>query len=548
MKLYFDFLKKYLFQYKKELLYISTITVLQSIIVTCIPLSTSAIVDIGIIPNDRTALIAVTIVMFLLFFSNAFITILNNYLMAKVGEKIGYTLREELNTKICKLEYGFFLRNTASNIVNSFNKEIDTIKSNISYMLLRVLGNVISLLASVTMIFLIDWKIGLFTLSTSVLYVISIKGWGKIISPLAEKSFYYNERIVNVLLNTYKNALIIKMNSAFHYINKHFKSEYTNFYNNEIRLETAYTANINLGMLIMSITTVVMWCFGGIKCMENALTIGSLIAIVGYQNMLTNPINFICDFSNSYQTTKKAIENFETILASKEEMSGNSIIYHGINSINFKKVCYGYSSNNLLLEDIDLYLKKGNIYGITAESGIGKSTIAKLIVRLLSPYSGEIYVNDILIERINLSNLRKEIGYIMQDTLFFNDTILNNVFLEEQQDYNKLEELSRSLMIYDEIMKFSEQWQTVLAEDSQNISGGQKKRIDILRNVLKNASVLIFDETFSGIDIKKRYEIFSFIHRIKKDYIIIIISHDQNDLEICSSIYKIENKKINKVL
>ena len=183
--------------------------------------------------------------------------------------------------------------------------------------------------------------------------------------------------------------------------------------------------------------------------------------------------------------------------------------------------------------------------GIIGESRIGKSTIAKLIVRLLNPDSGEICINDILIDHINLSNLRKEIGYIMQDTLFFNDTILNNVFFDEHKDYNKLEEFSRNLMIYDEIMRFSEQWETVLCEDSQNISGGQKKRIDILRNVLKNASVLIFDETFSGID---KCEIYEFIQRIKKDYIIIIISHDQKDLEICSRLYKIENRKINKIL
>lgn len=547
MKLYFDFLKRYLCQYKLELFYISTITILQSIIVTCIPLSTSAIVDKGITQNDRIALRVAAIVMALLFLSNALITILNNYLMAKVGEKIGYTLREELNTKICKLKYGFFLKNTASNIVNSFNKEIDTIKTNISYMLLRVMGNIISLSASITMIFLINWKIGLFILSTSALYVISIKEWGKVISPLAEKSFYYNERIINVLLNTYKNAVVVKMNSALSYISKHFKSEYTSFYSNEIKLETAYTANINMGMLIMSITTVVLWCFGGIKCMENSLSIGSLIAIIGYQNMLTNPINFICDFSNSYQTTNKAIKNFESILACEEETSGNLLISPGIRNIKLKNVSFKYDSV-LLLEDINLNLEKGDISGIIGESGIGKSTIAKLIVRLLNPDSGEICINDILIDHINLSNLRKEIGYIMQDTLFFNDTILNNVFFDEHKDYNKLEEFSRNLMIYDEIMRFSEQWETVLCEDSQNISGGQKKRIDILRNVLKNASVLIFDETFSGIDIRKKCEIYEFIQRIKKDYIIIIISHDQKDLEICSRLYKIENRKINKIL
>lgn len=510
-----------------------------------IPLTNSAIIDKGIVTENKKILMIASFIMLLLYIGNAIITILNNYLMARVGEKIGYLLRDELNSKICKLEYSFFLRNTASNIVNSFNKEIETIKSNISYMLLRVLGNTISLLISLVMIFLINWKIGLLTLSTSVLYAISINGWGKIIKPLVEKSFYYTERVMNVLLNTYKNVLVIKMNNADEYIRNRFKSEYSALYDNEVKLETSYSANINLGMLIMSLTTVVMWCFGGIKTINHEFTVGNLIAIIGFQNMLVNPINFICDFSNSYQSAKKAIKNFEQIIRCQEEKSGNMFLEQEISNIKFDKVFFEYNSNTLL-EDVCMNLERGKIYGIIGESGIGKSTVAKLIVRLLNPCLGKIYINNVPADRLDLSSLRKKIGYIMQDSLFFNDTILKNIFLDQIEDYDKLNVYSQDIKIYDEIMDFPLQWNTMLSEDSQNLSGGQKKRIDILRNILKNASVLIFDEAFSSIDIHKRYEIYSFIQQIKERCIILIISHDQKDIEICDEIFKIEHKNISR--
>lgn len=546
MKHYFKFLQKYLFRYKMELLFISAITIFQSMIVTCIPLTNSIIVDKGIGAENKRVLIFASVAMFILYLGNSLITILNNYLMAKVGEKIGYVLREELNSKICKLRYSFFLKNTASNIISSFNKEIDTIKSNISYLLLRVLGNVISLGISLLMIFLINWKIGLLTLSTSILYAISIKGWGKIVRPLAEKSFYYNEKVINALLNTYRNVLVIKMNDGVEYIKERFKSEYSAFYSNEIKLETAYSANINLGMLIMSITTVVMWCFGGIRTIDEGFTVGNLIAIIGYQNMLVNPINFICDFSNNYHSASKAIKNYESIIECEEESSGNRQICGGIKSIRFENVFYKYNVNTLF-EDACVYFERGKIYGIVGESGIGKSTIAKLIVKLLSPCKGEIYINGELSECFDLSSLRGEIGYIMQDSLFFNDTILKNIFLGRTEDYEKLNVYSQELMIYDEIMDFPLQWETVLSEESQNISGGQKKRIDILRSILKKSSVLIFDESFSGIDINKRHEIYSFIQRIKKNYIVLVISHDPKDIEYCDDVFKIENKNISKI-
>lgn len=545
MKHYFSFIQKYLFHYKKDLTLIIIVTILQSIIIACIPLTNSTIVDKGIGSANKKILMIASLSMLFLYLANSLITILNNYLMARIGEKIGYVLRKSLNSKICKLEYAFFLRNTASNIISSFNKEIDAIKSNISYMLLRVLGNVISLMISLCMIFLLNWKIGFLTLCTSIFYAISIKGWGMIIKPLAEKSYYYNEKIINILLNTYKNVLVVKMNNAYGYIQKRFDTEYSSFYDNEVKLETAYTANINLGMLIMSMTTVVMWYFGGIKTIDDSFTIGNLIAIIGYQNMLVNPINFICDFSNSYLNANKAIKNLEEILGCQEECSEEKNVCLGINSITLDHVFYKYDSN-ILLEDVCMHLKKGEIYGIIGESGAGKSTIAKMIVRLLDPSSGKIYINSISSECINLYTLREKIGYIMQDTLFFNDTILNNIFLDQRENLETLCAYSQDLEIYDEIMDFPLQWETVLCEDSQNISGGQKKRIDILRSIVKNVNVLIFDESFSGIDIHKRSEIHSFIRQIKEKYIILIISHDPKDIEFCDTVFKIENKKMSK--
>lgn len=542
MKYYIQFIKKYLFRHKVKLAVVVLLTILQSIVVAGIPIITSAILDYGITKGDIDVLETKILVFAFLLVINSVITIINNFVMAQISEKIGYMLRYELNNKLCKLEYSFFLRNAASNIVNSFNREIETIKKH-NYMLLRVLSNIISILASLFLIFLLDWKIGLFTFCTSILYIISIKCWGKKISEYAEKSYVYHERILNTLLNTYRNVLVIKLNDAIDYVNNRFDSEYSYLYKNEVKLETVYSANINVGALIMSLTTVVLWYGGGIGCIQGTFTLGKLVAIVGYQNMLLNPINFICDFSNSYQNTIKAIENLKTILDCQEEVEGSIHFHNKINTIKFERICFKFDST-VILDRADLLLEQGKIYALVGESGIGKSTIAKLVVKLLEPVSGRILVNNIPIKELNLQDIRNKIGYVMQDSIFFNDTILNNIFWNQDEDIAKLISYSMKLNIYDEVMSFSQKWDTFLCEDSQNISGGQKKRLDILRNIVKNASVLIFDEAFNGIDAKRKSDILSFLRCIRNDYIILIITHNQDELKYCDKIYEIKNKKI----
>lgn len=195
MKSYIDILKKYFPNFKTELGLIFFITLLQSLIVLSIPSVTSKVIDDGITMYNGKIVLIYSIIMLFLYISNSLITIFNNYLMSKVGENIGYKLRKELNEKICKLEYSFFIRNASGDLISSFNKEIEVIKSNISYKLLRVFSNVITLISSVMMIAYISYKAAVIIVFFSMIYILFIRYWGKMISDLSENSFRCNRKV-----------------------------------------------------------------------------------------------------------------------------------------------------------------------------------------------------------------------------------------------------------------------------------------------------------------------------------------------------------------
>ena len=544
MKNYIFILKKYLLLNNKlQLAIVLVLTLVQCIVVLCIPSVNLFLIDYGIIKNNKELVLILALVMFFLYASNSLITILNNYFMAVIGEKIGYEMRRELNEKICKLEYSFFIRNASADLIGNFNKEIEVIKNNISYKLLRVFSNAVSLISASFMIIYLDSKAAIIISAVCVIYIIFVRNWGKVVSRLSELSFKYNKCVLNILINTYRNVFAIKINNAFSYINKRFDDEYERLYSNEVKLETAYATNINIGTLIMNFATVLLWGIGGIQAALGVISIGKLTAIIGYQNMLVNPINFMCDFLNSFHNTVKAIANYNLILNSKEDVVNKSGKYLGerIHSIKLNNIYFSYDKIPLL-NGISYSFEVGKIYGIIGKSGSGKSTLAKILVRLLIPERGEVYINNINYKELELFSYRNEIGYVMQDSYIFHDTIINNLTFGSEKDLFHDAKYKKILQLLDEIDQMPKQWNTVLSETGQNISGGQQKRLEIMRNLIKDASVLIFDEAFNGIDYNRKKEILQLLEELKKNHIIIIITHDDLELESCDIIYNINDK------
>lgn len=547
-KVYKHFLKNYVFTQKKYFVLVCFITVLQSVVSMCIPLTSRELLD-NAFPNRNMQLFTtMVIVMLSCYFMVAVLNVLKDYLLAHIAESISLKLRTQLNSKISVMKYSYFDKHNLSEVLSKYNKEVDTVKENCGYMLVKTLSNVVTFILASAMIIILDWRIMVVSMALLFLYILNNRYWGKKVKALAEKSMECNEEAIGSLTENYRNVLITKLYSAYEYVNEKFHANYTKQYNTQMNLEVVYSVNINSGGLLIYLLADLIWLIGGFGIINGVLTIGTVTALVNYQGMLISPMAFFSEFNNSYQGTVIALKRLYSVLCFEEENNEGTVIRsNNIEKVDFHDVSFRYRKDVPVLDNVNIQLRKGTIVGFIGGSGCGKSSLVKMLLRLYAPYKGTISIDGEKIQDISINSLRNRIAFVAQDSLFFRGSILENLKMGNVVDNTKLIEYSKLLDLYDEIVCLPKKWDTELNAGTSNLSGGQKKRLDVLRALMKESDIIIFDESTASIDIERRKRLFEILDKIKQEKIIIFITHNIEECVYCDQIYAVKNRSVQQI-
>ena len=239
------------------------------------------------------------------------------------------------------------------------------------------------------------------------------------------------------------------------------------------------------------------------------------------------------------QSTQTQIQGFNGLIPYMEIVSeyrkdavANKEISHGPSQfsfnrmLEFKKVKFSYGKERVILSDINFSVKNGEVVGIIGPSGAGKTTIVDLMLRLFSPQSGEILLDDKNISEINLKEWRRSIGYVPQDVFLLNDTIENNIkFYDDSIAKETIIQASKMANIYETIEKLPDKFDTIVGERGVKLSGGQRQRVVLARALVRKPQILILDEATSAIDIESEKLIQEAIYKLRGKITILIIAH-----------------------
>jgi len=273
----------------------------------------------------------------------------------------------------------------------------------------------------------------------------------------------------------------------------------------------------------------------------SAFLIGVILLMSSY-----GPVIALSNLSSNLLQTLASGERVLSLLAEEPELKDveSAVDLKEVSRIDVENVNFAYSEEQIL-SDVSLSVKKGEILGIHGRSGSGKSTLLKLLMRFYDPKSGSIKINGEILPNINTGSLRDNMAYITQQTYIFNETIEENIRLARRDaTLEEIMEAAKKASIHDFILSLPEGYQTKMTELGGNLSDGEKQRIGIARAFLHNAPIILLDEPTSNLDSLNEAMILKSLLNVKAEKLIILVSHRQSTMAICDQVIGIENGRM----
>jgi ATP-binding cassette subfamily B protein len=301
---------------------------------------------------------------------------------------------------------------------------------------------------------------------------------------------------------------------------------------------------------LAALSFIIVLGYGGVLVLDGSITIGDFVAFNSYLGMLTWPVMAIGWVMNMIQRGKASMDRLEDIFNQRSEIVDpqEAATYTLQGTIELSNLTFAYPGTKTpVLKGISAEIPAGQVVGILGRTGSGKTTLLNLLVRLYNVEPGMIKFDGVNIDQIPLQVLRENIGYVPQDSFLFSTTIRENIdFADTGSDLATVMEYAKVAQVYDNIVEFPEQFDTVIGERGVTLSGGQKQRLAIARALIKEPQILIMDDSLSAVDTETEEAILQNLRRIFPGRTVIIVSHRISTLQGANQILVLENGEISQ--
>ncbi|MEV5027210.1 ABC transporter ATP-binding protein [Paenibacillus sp. LPE1-1-1.1] len=473
------------------------------------------------------------------------------YLVMYVGRKFEFLVRRGLFKHFTDMSEKFYSKNGVGKLLSYFMNDVTAVRESISMGVNSTANATMLLIAAVTMMLLSH--IPYYLILASVFPLLLIPVIVVYLGPIIRKRSLEVQEALGTMTETAEEQFggirVTKKFAVEDIMIERFGKTVEQIRHNQLRLVRVSSFFQALIPFLGAIALIIALAFGGYLTIAKQITLGNFVALTLYIRMLMNPLQQIGNVINSIQRSRASLERLNGLLAQQSdivELEHAKAVDLEEAGITVRNLSFAYDqASNPVLRNISLHVKSGTTLGIIGRTGSGKTTLMKLLLRTFDPPPGTIVYGQTDVREMTLASLRNQIAYVPQDGFLFSTTIKENIaFSNRELDLDAVEAAAKHAQIYDNIVELPNQFETRLGERGLTLSGGQRQRTSLARGIIKNAPIMILDDSVSAVDAVTEKDIIEALQSERNGKTTIIIAHRISAIKHADEIIVLDDGRI----
>ncbi|WEZ08393.1 ABC transporter ATP-binding protein [Priestia flexa] len=465
-----------------------------------------------------------------------------------VSSKVLYDIRNQLFDHIQKLSLRYYSNTRVGEIISRVINDVEQTKNFVITGLMNVWLDMFTIVIAIIIMFTMNVPLTLVSIILLPLYALSVRYfYGRLrhltrvrSQALAEVQGHLHERVQGIS--------VIRSFAIENHEQAQFDDQNRNFLQKAIDHTNWNAKTFAVVNTITDLAPLIVIAFAGYQVINENLSIGTMVAFVGYIDRLYNPLRRLVNSSTTLTQSVASMDRMFEFIDEQYDIVDSPNAKDALEikgAVQFNNVSFAYEEDEYILHDINLDVEQGKSVAFVGMSGGGKSTIISLIPRFYDVSSGGILIDGVNVKDYQTKNLRDQIGIVLQDTVLFSDTIRNNILLGKPGATDEdVVAAAKAANAHDFIMKLPNGYDTKVGERGMKLSGGQKQRVSIARVFLKNPPILIFDEATSALDLESEHYIQETLEKLAKERTTFIVAHRLSTITHVDEIVLVQDGKV----
>jgi ATP-binding cassette subfamily B protein len=512
------------------------------------PYISRLLIDNALMLRDMKVLEEIALLTVALTIVSSAVSIASSYLYIRFSARSLFDMRLAVYRHLQRLSPRFFAKRKLGDLVSRLNNDVGEVQRVCSDTLLSVLSNILFFIGSVAIMMWLNWRLCLVSLMLLPVGGLALRHFQARLTERTKTLRECSATLGSFLIETLMGIRLVISSANEEREAQKFQEHNSSFITALLRMQfLAFMASAAPAM-VLTLSTAMVFLYGGRLVIEGHLTIGGLVAFMAYHLRLLSPVQNMLGVYTNLLTGGVSLGRVFSLLDIPPEVieSQTAQAFAGIRSeVCFDRVSFGYSEDKRVLTDISFKIPAGSLCVIVGPSGAGKSTIADLLVRFFDPDTGAISMDGVNLRELALADLRNQVALVEQVPFFFHGSIRENIaYGRPEATLKEIRACAQTARIDDFIQALPSGYETVLGERGVTISVGERQRIALARAMLRNPSLIIMDEPTSALDVHSEAAVAKELERALRGRTAILITHRLALVEIADMAIAIDDGRV----